>query len=68
MPSRDDRERADAAAETLLLLYEAMGVRAVVLIEDASRLLVLHQAPADVLPLCQRVIKEYEVPADRSLQ
>ncbi len=67
--SADDRARADAAASTLLLVLEALGVKAVILMQDEGQpMVVLVQSPDDALPMCQKAIKEYDVPADRTIQ
>ncbi len=67
MNSKDARADADAAAATLLLLYEALGVAAVVMTLDDDVLLVACQNRGDVVPLCQRVIEEHQIPGDRTI-
>lgn len=69
MPSDHDDALADAdaAAETLLLLYESLGVTALVVTYPGDAIIVRCQNAEDVVPLCRRVIKEHEAPGDRVL-
>lgn len=61
------KDDADEAAETLLLLYEALGVTAVILTLDDQVLLARCQERGDVVPMCNRVIAEHSIPSDRTL-
>lgn len=61
------RQEADDAAQALLLIYERLGVDAVVLLVDDSRLTVMCQREADVLPVCRKVVDEYWRSVDETL-
>lgn len=67
--SADPETLADAndAATTLLLLYEALGIRALVITLEEHALYVRCQNSEDVMPLIDKVAKEYEAPVNRAL-
>ena len=58
---------ADGAAEALLLLYEALGITAMVVTYTGDAIVVRCQDSEDVVPLCQRVLREHEVPDSRTV-
>lgn len=63
----DAKAEADAAAEALLLLYEHLGVTALVITYPGEAIIVRCQSAEDVVPLCKRVIEEHAVSGDRTV-
>ncbi len=62
----DALDEANAAATALLTLYEYLGVTAVLLTMDGKALSVMCQDATDVLPMCNRVIGEHEMPPGKT--
>lgn len=67
MPDREALADANAAAESLLLLYEALGVQALILTYTGDALVVRCQSSEDVVPMCERVVEEHRAPAGRTV-
>lgn len=67
MDADDPLADCDAAGLDLLRLYEALEVPALLVTLVDGAIYVRCQNAGDVLPLCRRVVEQYEAPTERTL-
>lgn len=60
-------DEVNEAANDLLLLFEELGVQALLITLQDNTIVVRCQNKRDVLPLCSRVVEEYDAPESRVL-
>jgi hypothetical protein len=67
VPHESALAEVDSAATDLLILYEKLGIVAVILTLTNEALYARCQVASDVVPMCKKVLQAHEAPGDRTL-